>query len=63
MLPLPAGNGFSTAVSRMDGRVLFGLSTETARGSYAYDIATETATTEPVVTLAGQPQVVLAFDD
>ncbi|MEO1074638.1 MAG: hypothetical protein AAFX41_01590 [Bacteroidota bacterium] len=63
MLPLPAGNGFSTAVSLMDGRVLFGLSTETARGIYAYDIATETATTEPVVTLAGQPQVVLAFDD
>ena len=24
MLPLPAGNGFSTAVSLMDGRVLFG---------------------------------------
>ncbi|MEM9667068.1 MAG: hypothetical protein AAF970_19230, partial [Bacteroidota bacterium] len=63
VLPVPIGNGFSTGVSLIDGQVLFGLSTEAATGVYAYDTATGEVTPDPLVTISGQPQVVLGFDD
>ncbi|MEM0962370.1 MAG: hypothetical protein AAGK21_07560 [Bacteroidota bacterium] len=63
VLPVPIGNGFSTGVGLIDGQVLFGLSTEAASGIYAYDIATGQAGSDPIVTVSGQLQAVLGFDN
>ncbi|MEM1268569.1 MAG: hypothetical protein AAGI08_00850 [Bacteroidota bacterium] len=63
VLPIAAGNGFSTGVGLIDGRVLFGLSTPAASGIYAYDLATNQAEADPIVTISSQPQVILGFDN
>ncbi|MEM1055411.1 MAG: hypothetical protein AAGI52_07780 [Bacteroidota bacterium] len=63
VLPVPIGNGFSTGVGLIDNQILFGLSTEAATGIYAYDLATGQATADPIVTVSGQLQALIGFDD
>jgi hypothetical protein len=61
-LPLPPGNGVGTGVAMSEGRVIFGLSTATGVGLYSYDPATGQASNGPVVTTAGDPTHLIAFE-
>jgi hypothetical protein len=62
VLPLPLNNGTSVGITFLDGRVLFGLSTATGVGIYAYDPATGQGSAAPVLGTTGDPTLVLAFE-
>ena len=55
VLPLPAGNGYSAAVSVEEDRVLFGLSAQSGSGIFSYDRKSGEGTATPVVKTNGSP--------
>jgi hypothetical protein len=62
VLPLPRGNGYSTAVARVGDRILFGLAADAGTGFYAYDTRTGEGGTTPVIRTVGSPSALIPFE-
>lgn len=63
MLNIPYSNGFAGTVltSKEEGKVLFGMSAETAVGLFEYNHNTGTTSKTPLITTQGAPSVVYEF--
>ena len=60
-LNLPYSNGYAASVLPYEGKILWGLSTNTGVGIYRYDPATDTASSKPIVNTQGDPGVIEMF--
>ncbi len=54
-LNIPNSNGYAASVGIFNNKILFGIAGTSAVGFYSYDPATNTASTNPVVTTQGDP--------
>jgi hypothetical protein len=57
-LDLPYSNGYAACVLPYNGMILWGLATTTGVGIYSYDPVSNTASTDPVVTTQGDPNII-----
>jgi hypothetical protein len=53
----------STAIIKLDNKIVFGMSSIDGDGFYTYDIGTGAVSNTPVVTIPGMPQFMKAFAD
>ena len=63
-IDLPAGVGLNTtAIDKLDDKIVLGLSTRNGDGVYTYDLTTKQATQSPVITTVGPPNYLIVFED
>jgi hypothetical protein len=60
-LNIPNSNGYAACVSIFDNKILFGIAGTAGVGIYSFDPATNTASTNPVVTTQGDPSAIESF--
>lgn len=60
-LNIPYSNGYAASVGLFDNKVLFGIAGTAGVGIYSFDPATNTASTNPVVTTQGDPSAIESF--
>ena len=60
-LNIPYSNGYAASVCLFESKVLFGIAGTTGVGIYAFDPATNTASTNPIVTTQGDPNAIESF--
>ncbi|RCR65555.1 hypothetical protein [Larkinella punicea] len=60
-LNMPYSNGYAASVCLFDNNVLFGIAGTSGVGIYSYDPATNTASTAPIVTTQGDPNIIESF--
>lgn len=53
---IPVTNGYSCAIGKYKNLFVFGNTSQTAKGYYTYDPATDKASPEPVINVEGYPQ-------
>jgi hypothetical protein len=60
-LDIPYSNGYAASVGIFENKILFGIAGTAGVGIYSFDPATNTASTNPVVTTQGDPNVIEGF--
>jgi hypothetical protein len=60
-LNLPYSNGYAASVGLFENKILFGIAGTSGVGIYMFDPSTNTASSSPVVTTQGDPNVIEAF--
>lgn len=60
-LNLPYSNGYAASVAIFEGKVLFGLSTNTGVGIYTFDPMSNIASSNPLVNTQGDPSLIEVF--
>lgn len=60
-LDIPYSNGYAASVGIFDNKVLFGIAGTNGVGIYSFDPVTNKASTSPIVTTQGDPNVIESF--
>ncbi|WP_256011671.1 YncE family protein [Desertivirga xinjiangensis] len=60
-LNIPYSNGYAASVGLFENKILFGIAGTSGVGIYTFDPATNTISTNPVITTQGDPNVIETF--
>jgi hypothetical protein len=60
-IDMPFSNGYAACGMNYQGKVYYGMSTNTGVGIYSYDSVAEKASAQPVISTQGDPSVICSF--